>query len=353
MVTYTLRGGAAFFDRCAVSYVDTVLELEVPKSLTNLSYTIEDNPTVMQYDGGSVVINERDQIIRAEIDGIDVFGPSFAVYPTIAEATKDNQTSVLVLFFDAPDERGTQDPTGSIHIFEIGGTSFFDRASIEIIFAETASGWTSTGLASRNTVFGENYPFLLSAIPNVEISSTPADNSGDDTVLGVAGSEEIFGGAGDDDLSGLAGDDTLFGAIGNDTLAGGDGNDLIGGGAGNDSLNGDSGNDAIWTAAGDDTAQGGDGHDTLGGALGNDSLGGGDGSVALWGAGGDDTLQGGNGNDTLGGSAGNDSLEGGAGNDALWGAADNDTLRGGFGEDTLGGAAGDDSLDGGDQNDEI
>lgn len=355
MVKYTLRGQVAQFSGLDTTFANAVLEIDVPRSLSEISYTILFDLPMSEADQDAMPIafDQIDQILAAKIDGQNVFGPEFSEYPTIFEGTKDGVLSGALVIFDEPEGSVAEDDTRAIYVFDFAGASLLDRIDVREIFTGPATGWTFGGFDRIPETYDADYAFVLSEIPNVEISSTPADNSGDDTVLGVEGSEEIFGGAGNDDLSGFGGNDTLYGGPGNDTVAGGDGNDLIGGGAGNDSLSGGAGNDAIWTAAGDDRAFGGAGADTLGGALGNDSLQGGAGDDALWGAGGNDTLLGDDGNDTLGGSVGNDSLEGDTGDDALWGAADNDTVLGGTGDDTLGGATGNDSLDGGDGADEI
>ena len=113
------------------------------------------------------------------------------------------------------------------------------------------------------------------------------DNSGDDTVKGLAGNDILNGGAGNDKLVGGGGDDTLSGGDGIDNLKGGggadnlsgnDGNDKLNGGGGNDTLNGGNGDDVLKGKAGDDVINGGEGNDTLEGHKGTDTLDGGEGS---------------------------------------------------------------------------
>lgn len=182
------------------------------------------------------------------------------------------------------------------------------------------------------------------------------------------------GTAGDDLLPPAGGDnsgaDTMEGLAGNDTLLGGGGNDVLRGGTGSDTLQGQDGDDLLDGGAGADTFLGGGGTDLVsyfrsgagvsvnlttnvnhGGDAEGDSfldtveiLHGSQFVDTLQGSAGAETLRGLAGNDVISGQAGDDGLEGGDGNDQLSGGDGNDLMVGGLGADRLTGGNGVDTV---------
>ncbi len=210
---------------------------------------------------------------------------------------------------------------------------------------------------------------------------TPADQQGDDTLIGGLGDDVLVGQGGRDQLYGGADDDMLWGddlaendvdtplaTHGQDQLDGGGGRDTLVGGGQDDTLLGDDGADLLWgdgsgtrtlsgAAHGSDLLDGGGDADEIHGGGANDTLEGGTGNDRLWG---DDDLNHRvdaiwHGNDVLSGGDGDDYLEGGARSDTLYGGSDNDSLLGDgrvfdqaeYGADYLDGGEGDDELEGG------
>jgi hemolysin type calcium-binding protein len=95
-----------------------------------------------------------------------------------------------------------------------------------------------------------------SLLGDLDASSAPQVNNGDNTLTGGSGADQLLGGNGNDLLQGGAGNDLLFGENGDDTLVGGSGVDVMSGGRGNDVM--------IWNP--------GDGSDTLDGGAGFDAM---------------------------------------------------------------------------------
>ena len=226
----------------------------------------------------------------------------------------------------------------------------------------------------------------------------PADNTGED---------EIVGGTGNDTINGGIRDDSLWGGDGNDMLNGDDDHDLLVGGDGDDALVGGEGLDTLWGGEGADDLDGGPGDDLLyadredtrisGGAgdtdgmdtvslagqtkgfadlveLGATSINPGNAPVIfvenfigsegedevstststgamIEGRGGDDELTGGGGSDTIKGGDNDDTIMGLGEADKLYGNDGDDTIDGGDGDDTIDGGAGADELTGGPGND--
>lgn len=216
-----------------------------------------------------------------------------------------------------------------------------------------------------------------------EGTTSPDEETGNDTLRGGGGNDRLYGGGGNDTLQGGDGFDRMYGGAGDDVLQdGGNGLDEFDGGAGNDLfLISGSGNDVFLGGEGTDTLRlEGDvtwsrltldaaasveildlGAGTLFGTTGNDwfdlsgvqtvdyggrpiEMGGGN-NTFIGHAGNDDVLTsggfadftGGDGNDTLRAVGSLVDFDGGAGNDLLLlsGYGWNDTISGGSGTDTV------------------
>jgi Ca2+-binding RTX toxin-like protein len=278
--------------------------------------------------------------------------------------------------------------------------------NVEILYGDAASGFTGTGNAAANTIYGgigndtlDGKSGADTMVGGLGDDHYVVDNAGDvvvelagqgnaDTVyalksyvLGNAADIEflvaqattaidltgnalantIIGNDAVNHLTGGDGNDVLTAKGGNDVLDGGLGADQMNGGAGNDiyyvdnihdvvTENANEGTDIVFTTADFQAAPNiekvtvlsPDGRTVTGNELAN----------VLTGGTGNDTLIGGGGTDTLSGGAGNDlldasgdvgaTLDGGAGNDTLIGSASADTLKDGGGVDQMTGGNGDD-----------
>ncbi len=371
------------------------------KWIENFAIEPVENPQLpdnFDFDGGNVVTNTGNAILKPQIDPSGIGRKvNFDYVGTVPRVTYDRSSFVMDVtkmnswtYGLHPNKLWDDIHKLTDELFKEDITKFLDEQDRPIFYA---SSW---GTAPEAIAFGDGYIEAPKLEPYLDNDVLIVGSSQDDTIEGsyrlisvapydspisteVPIDTEIQGNGGNDILNGRGGSDTLHGGADNDSLNGQDGNDELQGEEGNDSLDGGNGLDTLIGGPGDDFIEGGgksfdffqsdgdkdelhggDGNDTLNGDGDKDTLIGGDKNDLLNGGDGDDELQGGSGNDTLYGGLGHDTLIGGteddsmdgeAWNDELQGNEGNDTLKGGLGQDTLIGGANNDSLNGDDDND--
>jgi Ca2+-binding RTX toxin-like protein len=134
-------------------------------------------------------------------------------------------------------------------------------------------------------------------------SQDPAEDFGDDELVGGAGNDLFAGYGGSDRADGAGGDDDLFGGVSSPPLdPKQDNNDVLRGGRGDDQLIGLEGDDRLDGGPGDE------GFAQLRGGGGDDRVNGGEGRDEVWGEDGDDVVTGGSGVDRMDGGRGSDKL---------------------------------------------
>jgi Ca2+-binding RTX toxin-like protein len=120
------------------------------------------------------------------------------------------------------------------------GTSYtlsVEGAGVPVFFGSGVAGVASGGLTEENVDTPVQTVSNIGALPTINaevVSSSIANDSAKDLLIGTEVNEKLVGGNTDDRLFGNGGNDTLVGGRGRDILVGGSGNNVLTGGKGND-----------------------------------------------------------------------------------------------------------------------
>ncbi|MGS4984905.1 Hemolysin-type calcium-binding repeat-containing protein [Pseudosulfitobacter pseudonitzschiae] len=356
---------------------------------------IEESVSLVSTDWRAIEVSE--QFLRVNVDGT-VIGENRAIDLDSASTDLDygyditiGETGSVVANNDFAFYVGSNsladDSLGSISVDNDGSITSYDRGTILMFLANTAS-LTNSGTITSNS----DGATFASAVMFYAIGNAYLDNSGliERTKIGggeiykaavsfFAGTENVVAinsgtilsydqAFNSDALVSETFTNTgeIYGRVELSDTVGGtfknfgfvDGNVNTAGGA-DLVTNGGTISGTLDLGAGDDTytasntglvtggVLGGTGNDTLTGGNNADFLDGGADNDRLFGRGGDDDLRGGLGSDFMSGGMGDDQLIGDDGADKMFGGDGDDTLNGGRDQDTIRGGDGNDEINGG------